>query len=163
MSNIQYNLHKSEDIHGKLIDSLKEPRGYLENGFYESDESVVGTNNANGTLLLSKEVPAGSIGMVMEIFLATLVADATVVLVESDSAAVGGTETVVDTFNLDFSICPNERIRSEGGIPIYICDNRSGSSSKYLNLILPHARAGGTSNDAATQYLMASMKGVIES
>jgi len=118
-----------------------------EEGFKtEAIDEVRGDGAVLGTLIKSIEVPAGEILLVINLTINSLVNSTFGIIVESDQATLGGTETKL---NLGWG---NQWRFRQGNEPVAIIDNRQGSSSKYLLIYAPQAIAGTTSNNANTEY-----------
>ncbi len=146
------------DRNGNLVPALDSPLSYLNDLFQEAVGNVVGDGVANGTLLISIEVEAGKTLTLIETIISSKIAASTLYIVESDSAAVGGVETLLNVIDI-----PNVNTATlgNGRVPVAVINN-TGATSLYLLIYAPQARGGAATNNAVTQYWSARAIGVIK-
>lgn len=142
----------------------KEIRNWADSFAGGGNDEVQGANAANGTLIYSLEVPAGQKLVITE-FETSLKATAIggnccILLVQSDAAVVGGTETILD-FHFHAAVGNISSVNGTPSSPIAVIDNSAGTASLYANITIPHASGGAATNDAATQYASGSLGGIL--
>jgi hypothetical protein len=147
----------SEDINGRTTNALNDGRAFLQNWVQGAADEVVGDANANGTLILAQALGAAQVLHVYNLMLTSKVANRTILVVNSNAAAVGGAEVIL----MAHFFGPVEL--TGGNAPLFIIDNSAGAAGA-ANLVIyaPQTSGGAVGNNAATEYFAASFGGVLD-
>lgn len=157
--------------YGKSIPSLEDPLNFLKYWFEKNIINIVGAAGGVKQSLFSQAVLTGEVLMVFNIE-ASLYESASLAgmihLIESTTAAIGGTDVIKDTIALDpakavgpLGVVAQYQAHSKGGAPLFIIDNKEGSSTIYFNAELPIVVGGALPADAATKNYSLSVNGII--
>ena len=162
---VNYSLDKD----GKMVQSLDNPLGYVENWFIGTKADQVGGAAAANEAMISIEVPAGAVFVIMNI-IASYYSSASLagrlVVFQSTTAAVGGTDILLASIMFDppvaagpLGVAVSKFLKGEKA-PIAIVDNKAGSSSVYLNVEIPQFVGLALVANAATQEYSCIINGV---
>lgn len=126
---------------------------------------IQGNANANGTLMIAVEVPAGNSLTLLRLgvgFQETINGDWLVNVVNSNLATVGGAELPVCNIQQTAAVARMHCSLGDGLTPLTTIDNRAGVASRWLLMYIPQAVAGVATNNAVTDYAAGDFTYILE-
>lgn len=156
------------DKDGKMVPSLNDPLAFVKNAFSMMKDAQVGTAAAANEAMVSLEVEAGTVLIVFNI-VASYYSSASLAgrlnIVQSTTAAVGGTDILKYVIMFDPAAATAAGVAESKSIqgdkaPLFIIDNKSGSSSVFLNIEMPQFVGLALVANAITQEYSIAIDGV---